>query len=191
MKKSILNLASILQDSNTNGPGNRDVIWVQGCSIKCPGCFNEHLWDFAERYMIPVDGLIEKFKGRIGRIEGVSILGGEPIHQSYALSHFLKGIKALGLTTVVYTGFTYEHLIKQKNEWIDSVLQNTDILIDGAFKEEKKNINLIWRGSTNQRILFLRDAYSENDIPKSENYFNSEIHLFHSENVSIVQTGIK
>ncbi|MBK8807167.1 MAG: anaerobic ribonucleoside-triphosphate reductase activating protein [Bacteroidales bacterium] len=191
MKKPILNLSSILQDSHTNGPGNRDVIWVQGCSIRCHGCFNQHLWNFDEKFLIPVDKLIEKFKTRIDYIEGVSILGGEPIHQSYALSYFLKEIKNIKLTTVVYTGFTHEHLIKQKNEWIDYVLKYTDILIDGAFNEEKKDINLIWRGSTNQRILFLSDEYSEKDIPKPENYINSETHLFNSDNIEIIETGIK
>lgn len=191
MKRPILNLASILQDSQTNGPGNRDVIWVQGCAIRCPGCFNEHLWGFEAKFIIPVDSLIEKFKERIGSIEGVSILGGEPIHQAEPLSYFLNGIKELGLTTVVYTGFTYEHLIKQGNKWIDLVLNSTDILIDGAFNQDKKDINIIWRGSTNQRILFIGNKYSKQGIPENEIYFNSEIHLFHSENIDIVQTGIK
>jgi anaerobic ribonucleoside-triphosphate reductase activating protein len=191
MKKPILNIASLLQDSQVNGPGNRDIIWVQGCAIRCPGCFNEHLWGFEAKYIIPVNELLEKFKGRVGLIEGISILGGEPLHQAYALSYLLEGIKEIGFSTVVYSGFTYEYLAQLNDIWVNKVLSNADILVDGAYQHDKQDKTLIWRGSTNQRILFLTNTYTFQDIPKAENYYHAETHVFDSENIELVSTGIR
>lgn len=172
-----LNIANLLHDSNVNGPGNRDVIWVQGCAIKCPGCFNQHLWSFSPKHIIPVEDLIEKTAKRIDKIEGISILGGEPMHQPKVLGAYFSAVKKMGLTTVIYSGFTYEYLRKQNSPAITKVLEHTDILVDGPYRHDLQDKSLIWRGSTNQRILFLSDIYSVTDIPESTDYFNSEIHV--------------
>ncbi len=190
MEDPNLNLHYLLQDSTVNGPGFRDVIWVQGCAIQCPGCFNQALWSFEPKFIIPVSSLIRKFGERKNSIEGISILGGEPFHQPAALCLFLEGLKASGLSTVVYTGFTFEYLQKLKNPMVNRMLEATDILIDGPFKQDLKDLSLVWRGSSNQRILFLSSRYSAKDLPPIESCFNKEIHVFSDDGLWKKPTGI-
>lgn len=188
-----LNLADYLQSSRTNGPGNRDVFWVQGCTIGCPGCFNTHLWSFEARHIVPVSSLVEKLADRVGEIEGISFVGGEPMHQARALGALLEGIQALGLSTVVYSGFTMEYLLRKQDPHVESVLEHTDILIDGPYIEAAQDLSLIWRGSANQQINFLSDRYSKADIPTKEEYKNIEVHHFESEendSLRVRRTGI-
>ncbi len=188
--EKILNIASMLQNSRVSGPGLRDLIWVQGCSIACKGCFNKQLWSYTPKHLIPVDALIEKFRTRVGIIEGVTFLGGEPSEQAPALSAFLEGMQGLGLSTVVYTGRTYEYHLQQQNPWVLKMLKNTDILIDGPYVAEKNTERLLWRGSTNQRILFLSERY-DSSILRVEASPNQELHLFVDDHKEIcIKTGI-
>jgi len=191
MEKRSINIANMLQGSKVSGPGKRDLIWVQGCSIGCKGCFNKQLWSYDPKYIIPVDGLVNKFKSRIGQIDGVTILGGEPTEQAEALSYFLEGMKVLGLSTVVYTGLTYEEHMAKESKWIKRLFSFTDILIDGPFILERKDTDLLWRGSSNQRILFMTDAYNKS-ILKMEKPHNEEIHVFiKDDNEILFKTGIE
>lgn len=192
MKDLRLNIASILQNSNVGGPGLRDLIWVQGCSIGCKGCFNQHLWSYEPKYIVSVTELVEKFKSRVGVIEGITLLGGEPTEQAWGLSLFLKGIKEIGLSTVVYTGRTYEWHLKKNDTWVNNLFEYTDILIDGPFIQEKYKSRLLWRGSSNQRILFLSSVYNTKILKQYENNPNQEIHIFIEDDKEVVfETGIE
>lgn len=185
-----LNIANILQNSRVSGPGLRDLIWVQGCSIGCKGCFNEHLWSYTPKFIVPVVSLIEKFTSRTGHIEGITLLGGEPTEQAPALAYFLKEIQNLGLSTVIYTGRTFEYHLKSRNPWVLKMLEHTDILIDGPYVETLNTQRLLWRGSTNQRILFLSRRYDPS-ILEMEASPNQELHFFYEEQKETrVETGI-
>jgi anaerobic ribonucleoside-triphosphate reductase activating protein len=186
-----LNIAKILQGSQVSGPGLRDLIWVQGCSIGCKGCFNQHLWSYEPKHIVPVSGLAEKFASRVGRIEGITILGGEPTEQAHSLSIFLESVQELGLSTVVYTGKIYEHLLRKNDPKVMKLLEHTDILVDGPYVEELNTQRLLWRGSTNQRILFLSDRYDVSILSKVAPP-NQELHIFvDGEWETRVQTGIE
>lgn len=93
-------------------------------------------------------------------IDGISVLGGEPIEQSPALEKLLRAIRLMGMTSVVYTGYRYEELLQSKNLAIHNLLKQTDLLIDGEFIKNRFRTNLRWRGSDNQRLLFLSDRIS-------------------------------
>lgn len=157
-----LNLAALRKDTRMVGPGLRDALWVQGCSIGCPGCANQGYLAHETRVVLPVDRLIEHFRHRVGRISGVSALGGEPTEQAPAVASLFHALKELGLTTVLFSGRSYEFL--QRHAGMTALLEATDLLIDGPFLLDQFDPTLHWRGSRNQRLLRLSDAFSEADL---------------------------
>ncbi len=163
-----LNLAAFLKDTRMVGPGLRDGIWVQGCSIRCPGCANQAYLAHERRVVMPVSRLLPHFRVRRGKIDGVSILGGEPTEQPEALGALLRGAQGLGLSTVVFTGRTYERLLTDSS--CTELLAHTDLLIDGPFLEAQKDLALHWRGSRNQRLLRLSNRFTSEDLePQAAN----------------------
>ena len=158
-----MNYASIRTCDIANGEGVRVSLFVSGCTHRCKGCFNEEAWsfDFGE----PFDGKVED---RIldamapGFIAGLTLLGGEPMEPSNqeALVPFLRRMRERfggGKTLWVYTGCVYERDLLSPSRWrigvTDEILAMTDVLVDGPFVEELKDISLRFRGSSNQRII--------------------------------------
>jgi anaerobic ribonucleoside-triphosphate reductase activating protein len=152
-----LNVAAWQARSAVNGPGERFVLWVQGCPFRCPGCFNP---DFlpsveAQRMTIAeVAGLV----GRVSGLEGVTYSGGEPMAQARGLYRLSRLLRQRGLTVVSYSGYTLEELHALGDPWVMKLLGCLDVLIDGRF-DAGQRANLPWRGSHNQRVHFLTDAY--------------------------------
>lgn len=161
-EKERLNIAAQLEKSVVNGPGTRYVIWVQGCPFKCAGCFNKEFQPFIKKEMFEIDVLAKKILAVDG-IEGVTYTGGEPMIQAEGLYHLSRILKKNGLTIACCTGFTLEELNDHDDLYIKKLLSLLDILIDGKYEENKK-ANLMWRGSANQKIHFLSDAYSQQDF---------------------------
>ncbi len=157
-----MNIAHIEKSSLIYGPGTRFVIWTQGCSIRCKGCWNKEMWSFKRKNEISAKELVKKIEKNSRFIEGVTILGGEPFDQYDELLELVKQIKKKNLTIMLYTGYTLKELAStHKNE----ILEFTDILITGRFIEEKKTMTGGWIGSSNQKIHFLTPAYSPKNIP--------------------------
>lgn len=153
--------------SRLNGPGLRYCLWVQGCSVRCTDdCLNPELLEPIERVRLPVAEIanyIAELRTRWG-IEGVTYLGGEPSDQAEALAELGRLVHAQGLTVVTYTGRTIEMIrAAERSDW-DALLAITDILIDGPFVKSRASDCLRWRGSANQRLLFLTNAYDEESV---------------------------
>lgn len=163
-----LNVGGWLERSVINGPGERFVLWLQGCPILCKGCFNQNLLPFVEHYKMTVEEVAQMILSVKG-IEGVTYSGGEPIVQAKGLYHLSSELKEHGLTVVCYTGYTLEQLQRRKDPWIERLLSHIDILIDGPYVESQK-ANLPWRGSRNQRVHFLTETYRS-----WESFVNQEI----------------
>lgn len=157
-----INVAALEKGTRMVGPRLRDAIWVQGCSIRCPGCANQAYLPNVERVRIPVSRLVAHFRARAGIIDGCSILGGEPTEQPLAVGALLKEVKALGLSTVVFSGRTLESL--RRDPACRTLLASTDLLIDGPYKASQYDPALHWRGSRNQRLLLLSDTFTESDL---------------------------
>jgi len=187
---TLLNIGEILTRSKANGPGIRSVVWVQGCSIQCKGCTNLKLWSNEISYLIDPIELIHKLKMKAKDIEGITLTGGEPFDQSEGCSVLLQGAKYNGLSTVLYTGYTYR-LLQGSQDWnVHKMLSNTDILIDGPFQQSKAKDKCIrWTGSSNQKVNFLTERYNRR-ILFDEISPNEEIH-FDSINQTLVHTGIR
>ena len=99
-----INIAEILETSKIYGPGDRFVIWVQGCAIRCKGCWNQKMHSFEQKNLWHYNDLFERILSVSG-IEGITFLGGEPLHQSKPLLKLVRKIKKHGLTIMLYTGF--------------------------------------------------------------------------------------
>lgn len=136
------------------GPGRRIGLWVQGCSIGCPGCISQNLLVRRERSKIPVQRLADRIVSLSPRHDGLTVSGGEPFEQPEALSELLSRVKTgTSLDILVYTGHTIEAL-QAGSPSIRTLLGLIDVLIDGPFRRELPNRKL-WRGSDNQRIHLL------------------------------------
>ena len=149
-----IRLAGTVNDSIVDGEGIRFVIFVQGCVHNCPGCHNPQTHDFTQGYETDTEELLEKIKAN-PLLDGVTFSGGEPFCQPAPLCEIAKGVKKLGLNVVCYSGYTFEELIElsKDDRDIKNLLYLTDILIDGRFVLEKRNLLLKFRGSDNQRII--------------------------------------
>jgi anaerobic ribonucleoside-triphosphate reductase activating protein len=184
MKK--LRLANIIPVSDANGPGPHFTIWVQGCSLKCPGCFNPQTHDPNGGYYQTISSLIHEIKTYWNkkRIRGVTITGGEPLQQIDSLTRLLQEIKAIGdIGTIVLTGYNESEL--QSIPGFNRLKQFIDVLISGRFLYEKKLQKEI-RGSANKEFLFYSSFYRHEEfetIPPLEVFTDSE--------GSISITGIK
>jgi len=157
-----INVAALQKGTRMAGPRLRDAIWVQGCSILCPGCANQAYLPRVERVRIPVARLAAHFRARAGAIDGCSILGGEPTEQPRAVAALLREVKACGLSTVVFSGRTLESLRGDPD--CAPLLEWTDLLIDGPYIAAERDPALHWRGSRNQRFHRLSGVFTESDL---------------------------
>lgn len=157
-KNKKIRVAGIITDSIVDGPGLRFTIFVQGCPLSCEGCHNPQTQSFDGGTLYSVEELLEKIKSN-PLLDGVTFSGGEPLCQAENLLPLAKEIKKMGLNLAIYTGFVFEKLITNKTpKHIFKLLQLADVLIDGPFIKSLKNIDLKFRGSSNQRILNIKES---------------------------------
>ncbi len=164
-----MNYAAIRTCDVANGPGVRVSLFVSGCTHRCKGCFNESLWDFAagEPFTETVEVRIIEASAPL-QISGLTVLGGEPFEpvNQAGLVPFLRRWRMANPAKDVwcYTGCVLEKDLLMPSRWrtpfTDDMLSMIDVLVDGPFVESLKDISLRFRGSSNQRILDLRDGAS-------------------------------
>ncbi len=149
------NIAYINQCTQSEGIGKRMAIWFQGCNINCVGCCNKKLQTFEPKHIIEFDSLkaIISEANSLYEIEGVTLLGGEPIMQQ-GLSELCKYIQSIDLSVILFTGMQYEDLTSE-------LLENIDIVIDGKFEIDKIDASRNMIGSTNQRIICVSEKYKD------------------------------
>jgi anaerobic ribonucleoside-triphosphate reductase activating protein len=150
-----MKVAHIEKSSYIYGPGKRFVIWTQGCSIRCKGCWNEDMWDFEGGKNISITEIIELIKSD-PEVEGITILGGEPFDQFEELKKLVDEISKNKITLIIYTGYELEEIHEKQ---FSEILNKTDILITGRYIEKLRVTDKQWIGSTNQKIMFLTDRY--------------------------------
>lgn len=160
-----LRWSRFLVSTAAEGPGLRSALWVQGCSVRCPGCFNPHLWASIGGELTPTAELADRFVAdAVGAgVEGITLLGGEPFDQAAALATIAEAFQAAGLTVMTFSGYTSELL----TEWsaartdIARLLAATDLLVDGPYLQDQPDALRPWLGSTNQGIRALTPAYAD------------------------------
>ncbi len=169
-----MNVAEIKTNDIANGEGVRTSLFVSGCKHHCPDCFNYMTWDF--QYGKPFTSETAEYiikSSEPNWIAGLSVLGGEPFEpeNQKPLLDFIKEFKkALPNKNIwCYSGFTFEEITGKTpsrafTENSAELLKNIDILVDGRFIKEQKNISLKFRGSENQRIIDVQKTLKENKI---------------------------
>ena len=166
--------------SKVNGPGNRFVLWTQGCLKGCKNCFNPETWStdlYKELSPTQIFELIKNFN-----VEGVTISGGDPLEQEEELLELLFLLKEIKLPKgiILFTGFSRNEI--RENPIREKCLSYIDVLIDGRYEEELKTDSSL-RGSSNQEFYFFSDKISREEL-----FFDQEIELS-LENDKIVMTG--
>ena len=149
-----LRIAGTVSDSIVDGPGVRYVIFTQGCPHHCPGCHNPETHDFQAGYDADVEQILSEIE-KNPLISGVTFSGGDPICQADALLPLAEEVKKMGKHLMIYTGYLYEDIWKMKNPSVEKLLNFADVLVDGPFLQEEKNLTLSYRGSENQRVIDL------------------------------------
>ena len=151
-----IRIAGIISESVTDGEGLRYVIFTQGCPHHCFGCHNPKTHSFAGGYEVDTDSLKKEiFENPL--LAGVTFSGGEPFCQPKPLAELAKAVHSRGLNVWSYTGYTLEALRERNDEDINALLANLDVLVDGKFEMDLKDLTLPFRGSSNQRIIRLKE----------------------------------
>lgn len=156
-----LRIASpVICDSIVDGPGLRMVVWTQGCTHHCKGCHNPQTHSLDEGYDVDTKEIIETMAS-LRLQQGVTFSGGEPFLQPAPLAEIAKEAKNMNLDVWSYTGFTFEELIDKDNPlYFENLklLKYVDVLVDGRFEIDKKDMTLLFRGSSNQRIIDVKKS---------------------------------
>lgn len=168
-----MNYAEIKECDIANGVGVRTTLFVSGCRHHCAGCFNAEAWDFSAGHPFTTeteDRVIASLRPEY--VNGLSILGGEPLEpeNQAALAPFLERVRAEvpNKDIWMWTGFVWEDLLRghgrARTQNIDGILSLLDVLVDGPFLEEQKDLILRFRGSANQRIIHVPSSLKQGDV---------------------------
>ena len=150
-----IRVLDIMPGTTVDGPGLRTSIYVAGCKHHCKGCHNPQSWDFDGGVPMTIDEIMARVKEEDFN---VTLSGGDPLWQVEKILPLAKAVKEAGYTLWCYTGFTWEEIIA--SERLSAVLPWVDVIVEGQFVEELRDVTLRFRGSSNQRII---------DVPKSLN----------------------
>lgn len=150
-----IRVLDIIEDTTVDGPGFRTSIYCAGCQHHCPGCHNPQSWDMEGGRDVEVEDILKTILD--DPFADVTFSGGDPMYQAEAFAELAQQIKAKSQKTIwCYTGFTFEQLVL--NDKMRSLLEQIDVLVDGRFVQELRDEDLLYRGSSNQRLI---------DVPKS------------------------
>lgn len=151
--------ANIIKNDIVNGENICVSFWVQGCNLHCPGCQNSSIWDFngGKEFTPQVMTEILQAISANGITRNFSILGGEPLcdENIFLTTLVIQEVRKVypNINIYLWTGYTYEDLIKKNDPHLTYILDNINYLIDGPFIQEQRDITLKLRGSRNQRII--------------------------------------
>jgi anaerobic ribonucleoside-triphosphate reductase activating protein len=154
-----IRIAAMVDLTEAEGPGARFALWVQGCSLRCPGCCNPHMFAARGGRSLPVEEVLAAAARVRPAIEGLTLLGGEPFEQAGPLGELARGAQALGLSVVTFTGYALEELRAMLDPGVPALLSATDILVDGRYQPHLPERERRWAGSSNQRFHFLTSRY--------------------------------
>lgn len=148
----VIRMCGIEPESIVDGPGFRYVVFVQGCPHHCPACHNPQSHSFEDGYELTVRELYDDIKSN-PHLKAVTFSGGEPFCQTEGLLELAKMLKADGFNLMSFSGYTLEELQSRKDAATDELLGLLDILVDGRYIDEQRNLTLLYRGSENQRLI--------------------------------------
>lgn len=171
-----IRLAAYLQpDSIVDGEGIRTVIWTQGCPHNCFACHNPETHDYNGGALVDLEEVYEIIDGLEGQ-DGITFSGGDPFVQPEACALIARYARSKGYNIWTYTGFTFEQILSmsEKNQAYMDFLREIDVLIDGKFELDKKSFDVVFRGSTNQRIIDVKKSLALGSVVEIKEYDTTE-----------------
>jgi anaerobic ribonucleoside-triphosphate reductase activating protein len=156
----LLRIGARARATECEGPGLRYALWVQGCTIRCPGCCNPQFFAARGGQSATPAEVVEDIRLACAGLEGITLLGGEPFDQAEALAEVARGTRDLGLSVMTFSGYTLEELRARPGAGTRALLAATDLLVDGPYDASRPESVRRWAGSTNQRFHFLTDRYA-------------------------------
>ena len=165
-----MNYADLRKYDTANGSGIGTTIFVSGCNFHCPNCFNKDTtWDFnsGKEFTKEVEDKFINY-AKDNHVNHVSLLGGEVFHQDLdTILNLVKRIKEeVNKPIYVWTGFTWDELLKDDRKI--EILKYIDVLTDGRFEQDKKDMSLLYKGSWNQKTIDVKSSLSKGKIIKYE-----------------------
>lgn len=143
-----MKIIKIIDGTSVDGPGLRTSIYFSGCSHHCPGCQNPQTWDINAGNDTDINDVL---KTVIDNDFDVTFSGGDPLFQVEEVTELAKRIKQIGKNIWCYTGYTYEQILADSR--LSQILPFIDVLVDGRFDINLRDISLRFRGSANQRLI--------------------------------------
>lgn len=154
-----MRVLDIIDGTTVDGPGFRTAIYFAGCMHHCPGCHNPSSWDMCGGTEMNVSEIMERV---LENDMNVTFSGGDPLYQAAEIIPLAKAIRNEGKTIWCYTGFRYENICEVSI--YKPLLNLSEVLVDGEFKESLRDTSLLFRGSSNQRLIDLRKSSPENIV---------------------------
>ena len=173
-----MNYEKIDKCSSSNGIGFRTVLWVNGCAVKCFNCQNPQTWDFESGIPFTDETMHELLDDlSLPYISGLTLSGGHPL-EPQNLDTVYKIVKTVkeklpNKSIWLYTGYTWEEILEKDKSYEDlevngisplDVVKHCDVLVDGKYEDDKRDITLAWRGSSNQRVINIQETLKQNKI---------------------------
>jgi len=158
-----MKIYGLVQDSIVDGPGFRFVCFVQGCPHHCPGCHNPDSHESAGGTEMTVDEVIKKMLSN-PLTDGLTLSGGEPFAQAADCLTIARAAHEHGLNVWGYSGWTYDHLLKEGSDDQKALLRELDVLVDGPFLLAERSLSLAWRGSRNQRVIDVPSSLAAGEV---------------------------
>lgn len=154
----MISVMQIVEDTTVDGPGFRTAIYAAGCPNACPGCHNPESWDIAHGQPMAVEDIMAVV--RADEFADVTFTGGDPMYQAEAFARLARIVKEQTDKTIwCYTGFVYETLLSQPGP--RALLTWIDVLVDGPFVQAERSVELLFRGSRNQRLIDVQASLLE------------------------------
>lgn len=151
-----IRIGRILHGTTAEGPGLRTAIWFQGCSIRCKGCINPHLFNPRGGLLAHASEIVEEAVG--AGVEGLTLIGGEPFDQPAGGAALARQARERGLGVIAFSGYEYESL-RSRDEPTKAFLASIDLLVDGPYQSWNPESQRALVGSSNQRFIHLTDRY--------------------------------
>ncbi|MDO5569855.1 MAG: anaerobic ribonucleoside-triphosphate reductase activating protein [Bacteroidales bacterium] len=158
--KNLISIMKIVEDTIVDGPGFRVSIYSAGCSHHCKNCHNPQSWNINNGTLYSLDNVLERI---LSTPLNVTFTGGDPFFQIDAFTVLAKKIKQQSNKNIwCYTGYLFEDILN--DEVLNRMLPFIDVLVDGRFVDEEKDMDLLFRGSKNQRIIDVKKSLTENNV---------------------------
>lgn len=150
-----MRVMNIIHDSVVDGEGLRTVVFFAGCPHRCFGCHNPQSWNICNGTEMTKEEIINEIENN--PLTDVTFSGGDPFFQATEIKELAKNVKDLQKNLWIYTGYTFEEIQNSQNNDMIELLHYADVLVDGRFELEKRDLTLPFRGSSNQRIIRLKE----------------------------------